>query len=242
MNIGFFGSCQLHLCSNFFINDEVKKKNNIHVKFSIPFYEYDNKYPGYKNNLKYDIFDDLDILIIENNNLDNIASSGKIIEYCRDKKIKIIKTFLIKFPIYPINWSGYGENISDYKNWGGLDNIDYKKKFKECIESCRESNILSDLSTDITDFIEKNYNKKLLFTHSLHPTNILLYELWRNIFKKLNLNIDDYDYIFENELIKYWYNPFTTKMIADLNILFDTIVDDNFYIQRFNKNKSKFIK
>jgi hypothetical protein len=39
--IGLFGSCQLHLCSSFFFNDEVKKRNNFEVLFSLPFYEYD---------------------------------------------------------------------------------------------------------------------------------------------------------------------------------------------------------
>lgn len=92
----------------------------------------------------------------------------------------------------------------------------------------------------ITEFIENNFNKKLLFTHSLHPTNILLFELWKSIFNNLSINIDDYIFIFNKELIDCWYNPFTSKMIKDLNIEFETIVDDIFYINRYNENKSKY--
>ena len=137
-NIGFFGSCQLHLANNFFLNGQIKQKYNINVVFSLPFYEYDPNFPGgYKGKLDYSIFDNIDILIIEINSLslDNQASSEKIIDYCINKNIKIIKTFLIKFPIYPLNWSGYGLNTKEYSNWDGLDKIDYKTKFKKCIES-----------------------------------------------------------------------------------------------------------
>jgi len=156
-------------------------------------------------------------------------------------KIKIYKTFLIKFPIYPLNWSGYGENKEDYLNWNGLDNINYKEKFNHCLESVYKSNIKSDLSTNITEFIKNNFNKQLLFTHSLHPTNILLYELWRYILQNFSINIEDNEYIFTEELINCWYNPFTTKMIKDLDIQFrNVVIDDEFYINRYNQFKSLF--
>jgi hypothetical protein len=102
----------------------------------------------------------------------------------------------------------------------------------------RESNIKSDLSHEITDFVEKNFNKQLLFTHSLHPTNILLYQLWKYILQNLFINIEENKYIFTYELINCWYNPFTTKMIKDLDIQFrDVIIDDQFYIDRYNSYK-----
>lgn len=242
MKIGFFGSCQLHLCVDFFLNSDVRKTNNIDVIFVIPFYIYDPKYPSYKKELSYDIFDNIDYLVIENNELTNSASSEKIIEHCIKKNIKIIRTFLIKFPIYPLNWSGYGENKNDYVDWVGLDKIDYKHKFQKCIDSCKKANLSSDLDIDLTTFIENNFNKQLLFTHSLHPTNILLYELWKNIFNKISINISDCNYVFSKELIQCWYNPFTSKMIHDLNIKFDIEIDDNFYITRYNTNRHKFIQ
>lgn len=99
---------------------------------------YDHNFPSPKKKLNYSIFNNIDILIIENNSLplDNQASSSGIINYCTKKNIKIIKTFLIYFPIFPLNWSGYGENKKDYLNWVGLDNIDYKERFKKCIKIC----------------------------------------------------------------------------------------------------------
>jgi len=239
MKIGLFGSCQIHLTSNFFFNNEIKKKYDLEIMFSLPYYLYDKKYIEYNGQiLNYAIFDNLDCLIIENNNLDCEASSKKIIDYCLNKNIKIIKTFLIKFPIFPINWSGYGENKNDYLNWLDLNNVDYKSKFRICIESCNKNNKDSDLSMDLTNFIENNFNKKLLFTHSLHPTNILLYELWRHIFHNININIDNETYIFNNELILFWSNPFTSKMITELNIEFNVNIDDNFYVARYHKNIS----
>jgi hypothetical protein len=227
---------------HFFLNEEIKNFN-IEVKFSLPFYNYDNSYIYYKGTLNYSIFDDLDVLVIEINNLheDNQASSKKILDYCENKNIKTIKTFLIKFPIFPINWSGYVINKNDYLDWVYLNNINYKKRFMECIESCRKSNLNCDLDVDITNFIYKNFNKKLLFTHSLHPTNALLYQLWKNILIKFSIDIDKYHYDFKNELINCWHNPFTSKMIKDLDIKFETTVDDDFYINLYNENKQKFI-
>ena len=55
------------------------------------------------------------------------------------------------------------------------------------------------------------------------------------------MNIHDYNYTFNKELIKYRYNPFTSKMITDLDIKFYTIIDNNFYITRYNTNKRMFI-
>lgn len=237
--IGFFGSCQLNICCNFFFNEKVLSDNNLEIIVNLPFYEYDKKYFLYKGELDYNIFDKLDILIIENNNLDNSASSEKIINYCLLKNIKIIKTFLLKFPIYPINWSGYGENKNDYLNWIDLDQIDYKKKFENLLSRFKEDNFKSDISLELTNFVEINYKKHLLFTHSLHPTNILLYQLYKEIFSNLNININDYEFIFDKELLLLWENPFTTKMCDDLGIEFNTIIDDNFYINRYNTNKLK---
>ena len=53
----------------------------------------------------------------------------------------------------------------------------------------------------------------------------------------LSINIEDYKYNFERELIICWYNPFTSKMITDLDIQFKTIVDDDFYICRYKNCK-----
>ena len=67
-NIGFFGSCQLHMASSYFFNEEVLNNNNLKILVNLPFYEYDEKHPYYKNDkLNYEIFDNLDVLIIENN-------------------------------------------------------------------------------------------------------------------------------------------------------------------------------
>ena len=81
------------MCSNFFLNNDIQKKHNIEVVFSLPFYEYDEKYKmKNKPTLDYSIFDNLDILVIEINSLTNNASSCKIINYCKIKNIQIIRT------------------------------------------------------------------------------------------------------------------------------------------------------
>lgn len=242
--IGFFGSCQLHLCDKFFLTEKMLKTHNYIVVFSLGFYLYDPNF-GSKRKLDYSIFNNIDILIIEINSLplDNQASSDRIINYLKDTNVKIIKTFLIKFPIYPINWSGYGENKKDYLNWDGLDNIDYKEKFKNCIKSMYKDNLKSDLSTKITDFVENNFSKYLLFTHSMHPTNILLFHLWKYILQNINIDINNYKYNLNpyffgemnlNDIKSEWYQPFTKKMVKDLNIKFtNVIIDDKFYIDRY---------
>ena len=103
----------------------------------------------------------------------------------------------------------------------------------------RNHNIKSDLSIEKTNFIENNFDKQLLFTHSLHPTNILLYQLWKYILENLSINIEENEYNFTKELINCWFNPFTSKMIKDLNIKFKPIIDDKFYVLRYNENKKK---
>lgn len=101
----------------------------------------------------------------------------------------------------------------------------------------RKSNIESDLSTELTDFVEKNFNKMLLFLYGLHPSNILLYQLWKYILQKLFINIEDYNYIFTHEIYRDWCIPFTSKMVKDLDIKFTHIIDDKFYIDRYNQHK-----
>lgn len=59
-------------------------------------------------------------------------------------------------------------------------------------------------------------------------------------FTNLFINIEDYNYIFKEELIPGWHNPFTTKMMKDLDIQFYQIVDDDFYINRYETNKHFF--
>lgn len=243
MKIGFFGSCQLHVCATFFFNTDVVTTNDIEIMFILPFYIYDEKFSEYHNItnhpiLDYSLFENIDVLIIENNNLTNQASSTKIIEYCLNLNVKIIKTCLLKFPIYPLNWSGYGENKKDYERWDELNNIDFITRFDECIDSMLTDINKTDLSIDIINFIKSNFNKQLLFTHSLHPTNVLLYELYKSIFQMLNIDITQHKYYFNNELIDCWYNPFTTKMMIDLKIEFTPIIDDSFYINRYNTYKS----
>jgi hypothetical protein len=242
IKVGFFGSCQLHLCSSFFLNEDVLKSNGMEIIFSEPFYEYDFKYNNDPRKINYELFDKIDILIVENNNLDNDASSRKLIEYCKLKNKKIFKTCLLKFPIYPINWSGYGENIKDYIDFNGLENINYVNKFNKCIISLENNIKETDLSIEIVNFIKNNFSEKLLFTHSLHPTNVLLYELWKQILFFLNIDISKYNYNMNTNIINCWYNPFTTKMVKDLNIKFNYIIDDNFYIQRYNEYKNKLIE
>ena len=248
-NIGIFGSCQLYYSSYFFLNKKLLENNNLDIKFCLPFFDYDKNYSNYKGELNYDIFNNLDILIIENNNLENQASSEKIIIYCKNQnsKIQIIKTCLLKFPIYPINWSGYGEYKKDYLTWcgwKGLHNINYTDKFNKLLNNIEKEIINTNLNNSILEFIKNNFKKVLLFTHSLHPTNILLYQLWKIILEKMNINItnydSDYDLINKEELIPtYWINPFTNKMVQDLDIQFDFVIDDEFYINRYNENINK---
>ena len=197
--------------------------------FSLPFYEYAPNFRGFRGELDYSIFDNLDILILEINSLNNTASSEKIINYLNTKNVKIIKTFLIKLPIYPLNWSGFGENKTDYLNWEGLDNINYKEKFKKCIESIRKSNIKSDLSMELTEFILNNFNN----------------QLWKYILQNIDINNYKYDlnpYFFGNmNYVNIWDKPFTSKMVKDLDIQFrDIVINDQFYINRYNKFKSAF--
>jgi hypothetical protein len=107
MKIGLFGSCQLCIPYKFFFSNEILKIYNFEILFALFFFNYDDEYTKKNCILDYAIFDNCDILIIENNNLQNQASSTKIIEYCliKNKNMKIIKTFLINFPIFPLNWS-----------------------------------------------------------------------------------------------------------------------------------------
>ena len=77
----------------------------------------------------------------------------------------------------------------------------------------------SDISIELYYFIQNNFRKHLLFIHSLHPTNTLLIYLWKYIFDLLGFEFKTEQYNFNYQLIDNgWYNPFTYKMIKDLNI------------------------
>ena len=244
-NVGLFGGCQLTYTYNFFLNNEVCSKNDFNIKFALSWFEYDKDYWEYKGTLDYNIFDNLDILIISNNPLseNNQASNKKIINYVKtkNKNTTIIKTVSIRFSIFPINWNGYGENKNDYINWTDLHKIDYKDKFKKCVNTVRKQINKTHLHPFIADYIEENFNKEYLFSHCMHPTNVLFYQIWKSLFICLKLNIEDYQYNFEEELVLNWLNPFTKKMMKDLNIQFDSYVDDDFYIKRYNENKHLFL-
>ena len=69
------------------------------------------------------------------------------------------------------------------------------------MKSLKINNEHSELNMNISLFINENFNKQLLFTHSLHPTNVLLYELWRYVLEKLSINIEDNEYKFQGELM-----------------------------------------
>lgn len=244
-NVGLFGGCQLTYTYNFFLNEEVCAKNDFNIKFALSWFEYDKDYWEYKGILDYSIFDNLDILIISNNYLpsENQASHKKIINYIKERNANttIIRTVSIRFSIFPINWNGYGENKNDYIYWKDLDTIDYQDKFKKCMNTVRKQIDKTDLQQFIADYIEENFNKEYLFSHCMHPTNVLFYQIWKSLFMCLKLNIEDYQYNFKEELVFNWVNPFTIKMMKDLKIQFDTYVDDDFYIERYNKNKHLYL-
>ena len=242
IKIVFAGSCQLGSSAiNYFFNEKVLKDNFITKIHNIPLYLYSKKIGKmYRGELNYDIFNDYDIIIIENNNYFGSASSEKIINYCIKNNKKIIKTCMLKFPIYPINWSGFGENKTDYINIKNIKKVDYKVKFNKCINSFKKNILKTDLDMNIVDFIEINFNKILLFTHSLHPTNILLYNLYKSIFNNLNIDINKYTFPPQKDILycPSMINPFTTKMIQDLNIQFNITPNNRFYIQRYNYYKN----
>lgn len=245
IKIALAGSCQLGgSVRMFFFNEEVRKDNNIIETCTIPLYLYSKRIGNmYRGDLNYNIFDDYDIIIIENNNYEGTASSERIIRYCIKKKKKIIRTCMLKFPIFPINWSGFGENKKDYIQWKEPNKIDYKVKFNECINSLKKNIEKTDLDMDIVHFIQDNFSRTLLFSHSLHPTNILLYKLYESIFKNLNIDINKYKFIFKKVLIytHTMINPITTKMIQDLNIQFKTIPNDKYYIARYQHYKNSIL-
>ena len=77
----------------------------------------------------------------------------------------------------------------------------------------------SDISIELFYFIQNNFRKQLLFIHSLHPTNKLLVRLWKYIFDLLGFEFKIEQYTFNYQLIDNgWFNPFTSKMVKDLNI------------------------
>jgi hypothetical protein len=240
--IGILGSCNLCEPYKIFLTSEVLQLYNMEVIFVLRLYEFDKKYTLYNGSeFDYIVFDNIDTLIIENNNYEGNISSEQIISYCISRNIKIIKTCMLKFPIFPINWSGYGYKKTDFENYNSIDHTDYKIKFKECLTSVQKSLLSTDLSLNIVDFIQSNFNKKLLFSHSLHPTNVLFYEVWRSILKNLNINIDDHKYNLDVECINVWRNPFTTKMVSDLDIQFDVLIDNEFYDRLFFQRPNNLV-
>lgn len=250
IKIGIFGSCQLDVY-NKFLTDKVCKKYNVKLMFMMLFFEYDEGFPDfYKGTLNYACFNDIDLLIIQNNNLNvnNQASSKKIINFCKSKNIKILQIPLLYFPIYPINWDGKGYNKKHLAAFYKYKNIDYTLKLKHVLSNIKNEIRKSDISIELFYFIQNNFRKQLLFIHSLHPTNKLLVHLWKYIFDLLGFEFKIEQYTFNYQLIDNgWFNPFTSKMVKDLNIkitqkqlanlnLKHKLIDDEFYINLFKKH------
>ena len=250
VKIGIFGSCQLDVYKKF-LTDKVCDKYNVKLMFMILFFEYDEGFPDfYKGTLNYACFNDIDLLIIQNNNLNvnNQASSKRIINFCKSKNIKILQIPLLYFPIYPINWDGKGYNKKHLASFYKHKDIDYTLKLKHVLSNIKNEIRKSDISIELFYFIQNNFRKQLLFIHSLHPTNKLLVHLWKYIFDLLGFEFNNSQYTFNYQLIDNgWYNPFTSKMVKDLNIkitqkqltnlnLKYKLIDDEFYINLFNQN------
>lgn len=250
VKIGIFGSCQLDVYKKF-LTEEVCSKYNVKIMFMKLFFKYDEGFPAfYKGNLDYSCFNSIDLLIIQNNNLNpkNQASSKKIINFCKSKNIKIIQIPLLYFPIYPINWDGKGYNKKHLASFYKYKNVDYNSKLKQVLSNIKNEIRKSDISIELFYFIQNNFRKRLLFIHSLHPTNKLLVHLWKYIFYLLGFEFNTDQYKFNYQLIDNgWFNPFTSKMVKDLNIkitqnqlanlnLKYKLVDDNFYINLFEKH------
>ena len=110
------------------------------------------------------------------------------------------------------------------KETTATDSIDYKEKFEKCIKSLMKNNIESDLNIDLTSFISNNFDKQLLFTHSLHPTNVLLYQLWKHILIHLSINIDNYQFNIGVIMLKIYAVAVNIVLFGILSIGFGYLI------------------
>ena len=241
-HIGIFSSRQLVKSCRFFLNDQVIEENKLRLDFFFNFNDYDTLRNKYAEILDYRKFDGLDVLIIEINSLTNQASSTNIIKYALSKNpnMKIIKVCCLEFLIFPINWNSQTDKSRNYKNWRGINKINFKVKFKVCIHSLYRQFKGTDYNTQIIEFIKNNFHKNKLFTSSTYPTNLLLCEMWKCLFLLMNnIPFEKYNFIssLKEELLDDPRpNPFTTKMISDLNIEYECNIDNNFYTKLYRNN------
>jgi hypothetical protein len=241
-NVGMFASHQLIKSYEYFLTNQVAEENKLRLNFFFYNHDYDTLNNQYAEILDYRKFNELDTLIIEINSLTNQASSTNIIKYALEKNpnMKIIKVCQIDFLIFPINWNSQFDKSRNYKNWRGAHKINFKSKFRICINSLYRHFKNTDYDTKIIEFIKSNFHNQLLFTSCTYPTNILLCEMWKCLFSLMNIDFDKYNFasvLNEKELLNDPRpNPFTTKMISDLDITFNPKIDDKLYNKRYRKN------
>lgn len=88
-------------------------------------------------------------------------------------------------------------NLSDILKLYDDDNIDfeYEKRKKNGINILKSKELTCDVK--VSDFILANYKTHKLFTTPNHPTYIIFEEMSKQILKKLNINHNNFDKIFE---------------------------------------------
>lgn len=250
INIGIMTGFQIKNSCRYFLTGKILEENKLRLSFYHNYNTFNTLNHNYFEILNYHIFDHLDILIIENNNLTNQASSRRIIEYAKEKNpnIKIIKICQINFPIFPINWTDNNEYNRDYKNWRGVKNIDFNRKFKLCCRKLYRTIAHTNYDESIVDYIKNNFHKKKLFATCSYPTNILLYKMWESIFSMLKLDFNKYN--FDKSyctpiLVPNKQNLYPLKLISDLNLEYteilkkESLIDENnsYYDKIYKKNK-----
>lgn len=110
-------------------------------------------------------------------------------------------------------------NAPDLYSTLELEN-NYKNTMNELKK--REERIFdNDYGIDIriSDFIENNYKIKYLFHTYNHPTNILIYELFKRLLIKLNLPIDNV--IIDNEILGNFSIPPPPSVYYKTNMSFE---------------------
>ena len=232
INIGILANHQIHDTYQYFLTPQILKDNNLRIAFV---YKYDD-FEINKEDLK--MFDSINVLIIDNDG----SLCKTIIKYIKDNNLQInlIKICEIEFPIFPLNWNSKKDYARNYKNWKGINKINFTCKFNVCIKKLYRKFASIDYDENIIQYIKDNFSTKLLFTGTCYPTNHLINELWKCLFKKIWIKNSIDDKIRENILKNPKPNPYTTKMISDLNIKYFPYTNDKYYNIMYTKNYPYF--
>jgi hypothetical protein len=264
-NIVFYTNCHGTIIKNM-LEKHISTKDKINIKI---FYNYENLHKKKIDNLHRKILSECDIFIYQPFNKNYIYTEYNIsnVKKLLKKNTLVIKINYYRFRAFWYNCNyipfqkfekynfqkqyGLHNSFVNFKNINNknlinqkINNIDISKNvilkiFNQDLEKLKFIDKNSDVN--MYDFFINNYKKYRLFHDQFHPTNIFIYEIFRQLVKIIfNFILIENDTIFLSSLglndeLTHWSIPILPIIMKNLDLKFkdETIIYSSSYFPTY---------